>query len=202
MARSARGLVLVVGLLLVAGALLVVPTAAGAQEAPGCFPEDPYSGGEQCPDPPTCSLEQTVVDAGARMRVQAAGFGAGDTLTGVFDGTIVFEEFTADGSLDITFTIPERPPGEYALIVYGEPSGQECDPPLRISAEGTAVLGTQFTRGNPASGTSVGGGSTGGTRVLGRTYARTGVQIALLVLVGVLLVLAGRTVRRAARARS
>lgn len=201
MARSARGLVLVVGLLLVAGALLAVPSSAGAQEGPGCFPEDPYSGGEQCPDPPTCSLEQTVIDAGARMRVHAEGFGAGDTLTGVFDGTVVFEEFTADGSLDVTFTIPERPPGEYALIVSGSPSGQECDPPLRIRPE-TEVLGTQFTRGNPASGTAVGGGSTGGTRVLGRTFARTGVQIALLVLVGVLLVLAGRTVRRAARARS
>ena len=199
---TARGLrLLLAALLLVGGAVLVHPVAAGAQEA-GCFPEDPYGGGQQCPDPPTCSLEQTVVDAGARMRVQASGFGPGDTLTGIFDGTIVFEEFTADGSLDITFVIPARPPGEYALIVNGDPSGQSCDPPLRIQAE-TDVLGTQFNRGNPASGTAVGGGSTtGGTSVLGRTFARTGVQIALLVLLGVLLVLAGRTVRRAARDRS
>jgi hypothetical protein len=176
-------------------------TPAHAQSA-DCPPPDPYSGAQSCPDPPKCTLDPEVVADGRQMHVQASGFGPGDELTGVYDGEVVFKVRTEDGTLDITFDIPERPPGEYALIVSGSPSGQECDPPFRVAAK-TEVQGVTFTRTGGGEGTTASSGSSsssgtsgGGVRVLGRTFARTGADVALLALAGLALVMAGWIIRR------
>lgn len=187
-------------LVVLVGAFASVVPAAAAQTSDDCV-VDPYGGGQQCPpDPPECKLVQEILEPGDRVRVQGSGFVPDQDINGFFDGELVFSLHTDDGSFDVTFDIPERGPGTYNVVIQAE-NGQSCDPPIVIRAK-TEVLGGSFARndGRTASGGSSASG--GGTEVLGRTFAKTGIAVATLVALGLLLVVAGRALRRGARVRS
>ncbi len=168
------------------GGLGVVASAAHADNG-ACLPTDPYTGGQTCYTAPHCTLDFEVVDGGTRIRFVATGFAQGDNLTGTVNGIVVFHVTTTDGNLDLTVPIPDLGPGSYPVAVSGT-SGLECDPPLVIP--GPSVLGTQFTRGDNAT-----------AAVSGTALARTGIDVVLLVLLGVGLVVAGGALRRAAPGR-
>ena len=171
----------------------------------GCV-VDPYSGGEECPDsPPKCSLDQEVIDDGRRVHVRGSGFIPDQDITGLFDGEVVFTLHTDDGTFDVTFDIPARPPGTYNVVIRGS-TGQECDPPVVIADDGTVVLGTTFTRGGAGAtgGSVVARPAVGGRGVNGgglSGLARTGIAVAVLVAVAVVLLVAGGAARVAARRR-
>ena len=212
---------------LMASSLAFVASAlpATAQECQ----EDPYGGGEQCPPPQiTIVLDLEFGPAGTRLRVRAYGFNAGDEVILSFDGVImytgpavpgtgqtalgeqplaaaglnmlrsVFGQADQAGGIDQTITIPNKPPAVYPVCVEG--SGAQACGSFRITP-GTAVLGEQFERDSTTTGGSTASGGSTGTRVLGRTFARTGVAIATLVLLAVILILVGRYLRVAGRRR-
>ena len=188
--------------------------------------EDPYGGGEQCPREITIDIDLDFGPPGTRIRVRAYGFNAGDTVTLTFDGVImyqgpaqpgtgqtalgqaplataglnllrgIFGQADEAGGIDQTITVPNKPPATYPVCVSG--SGAQACAGFRITPV-TDVQGRQFERGDTASGGSTASGGTSGTRVLGRTFARTGVAIATLVLLAVILILVGRYLRVASR---
>lgn len=201
MGMTRRLLVLV---LVLTAAVVVGPAPAGAQ-GDGCV-VDPYSGGQACP-PPECSLEQKAVEGGRQVRVTGRGFVPDTDITGTFDGEVVFTLRTTDGTFDVTFVTPQRPPGTYNVVVR-DSTGQECDPPIVIPGPDTAVLGTSVTRGGAdVAGTNVSRpagnrGSGGGSGPAGLSgLARTGIAVAVLVAVAVVLLVAGGVARAAARRR-
>lgn len=182
--------------LLGALALVLVATSAffsspAAAQAGECLRE-PYSGGDLCPPPPgaECELDQQLVDAGSRIRIQGRGFVPGQTLTGFFDGEKVFEVRTEDGTFDQTFTVPPRRPGRYNVVVRAA-NGQECDPPVTVGG----VRASRFARDEDAAGEQGTRNGRSGS-LLGSPFARTGMTVGLFVLTAVVLIVTGLALRR------
>ena len=225
--RVPRAVWAVFAALVLTSSLAFVASAAPAS-AQTCQ-EDPYGGGEQCPRQITLVIDLEFGPAGTRLRIRAYGFNPGDAVTLTFDGVIVYQgtaqpgtgqtalgqqplataglnmlrsllgQADEAGGIDQTITVPDKPPATYPVCVSG--SGAQACGSFRITAA-TEVLGNQFERGGTtASGGSTASGGTSGTRVLGRTFARTGVAIATLVLLAVILILVGRYLLVASRRR-
>jgi len=106
------------------------------------------------------------------------------------------------GGIDQTITVPNKPPGEYAVCVYG--SGAQGCGTFRI-VPAAQVLGVQITQPSNNS-SAVAPNATGGAVNANRPttstpLARTGMNISLLVLLGVGLLAFGRYLRNAAKTR-
>ena len=94
------------------------------------------------------------------------------------------------GGINETITVPDVRPGLYDVCVQSSGNETACGT-FRVTAK-TVVGGVSFSRG----------GDEGiGTRVLGRVFARTGVGIVTLLLLGVSLVLLGRYILGKTRPR-
>lgn len=215
-----------VALATLAAAVVAVPLGflglpAGAQA--NCPPPDPYSGNQQCPRNITLSLSIDAGPVGARIRIRAHGFRAGDQVTGTFNGVVQFtvaaqpgvgqtampakeplataglaalrnllgQTDNSVGGIDQVMTVPDVALGSYPVCVSG--SGAQACATFRVTAAET-VLGTSVSRG-PASGGS------GGTEVLGQSFARTGIAVLTLLILAVSLIVVGRFLRAASRRR-
>jgi hypothetical protein len=130
----------------------------------------------------------------AQSGFAAAGLGALRSL---------FGQSSEAGGIDETITVPDKPVGTYPVCVSGS-GGQACGE-FRITA--TEVQGVNFTRSGGSGGGTNGGTASGvgtdngGTKVLGRTFARTGIAVTALVLLGVSFILVGRFLRVASKRR-
>jgi hypothetical protein len=111
------------------------------------------------------------------------------------------------GGVDETITVPNKPPAEYAVCVYG--SGAQGCGTFRI-VPATQVLGVQITRNvDPASAAGAAGaatsantnGSVSPKTNGGAALARTGLDVGLLLLLGVGFVVFGRYLRAASKRR-
>lgn len=106
------------------------------------------------------------------------------------------------GGIDQTITVPNKPVGEYAVCVFG--SGAQGCGTFRIVPP-TQVLGVQITRPDQPANASVASSSNGNVTGIRPTtstpLARTGMDIGLLVMLGVGLAAFGRYLRAAAKRR-
>jgi hypothetical protein len=216
--------VLAAAVLASAVALFAPALPASGQQA-NCPPPDPYSGSQQCPNEISLSLSLQFGPAGVSLRIRAFGFNAGDPVTGTFDGVVmftataragvgqtamarptfaaaglgalrsVFGQSNERGGIDETIIVPDKPVGTYPVCVSG--SGAQGCGDFRITP--TEVQGVNFTRNGGGTGGQVATHS--GTRVLGRTFARTGIAVMALVLLGVSFILVGRFLRVASKRR-
>jgi hypothetical protein len=173
-----------VGLLALAGSAAFAPGASGAQTAPAddC---DPIYG---CPTTtpttlnPHCEMSVSEARPGDTVTAKVTGVAPGTELHVSFNGEIVATgEADAEGKASIQFTVPSVDDGQYRVFVTGAGVSAECslDP-------GFAVLG---------SGQGNGGGDDGGS------LAFTGANVAILVAVALVLLIAGRAFLEASRRR-
>jgi hypothetical protein len=95
------------------------------------------------------------------------------------------------GAIDETLAVPDVSPGLYDVCVASDGNETACGT-FRVTAK-PSVLGVQFSRGTS--------GGSGGVQVLGRTFARTGINVAILAFAGVSLILLGRSLRAGSRRR-
>lgn len=107
------------------------------------------------------------------------------------------------GGIDQTITVPNKPPAEYAVCVYG--SGAQGCGTFRI-VPAAQVLGVQITQPDNGNSSAVAPASTSGGVNANRPttstpLARTGMDIGLLVMLGVGLLVLGRSLRTAAKNR-
>ena len=133
------------------------------------------------------------VALGGQPSFAAAGLGAIRSLFAQADDGL--------GGVDQTITVPNLPPATYPVCVSG--SGAQACGEFRITP-GTAVLGSSTSRdsdGSTINGTASGGTTSSGTKVLGQSFARTGIAVATLLLLAVSLIVAGRYLRVASRRR-
>jgi hypothetical protein len=93
----------------------------------------------------------------------------------------------AVGGIEETIKVPDVSPGMYDVCVSSRETETVCAA-FRVT-ERASVAGVSFSRGDD------------GVRVLGRTFARTGASIALLVALAVGFLLLGRSLRAAGRRR-
>lgn len=158
----------------------LAPTPAGAQQ-------DPYGNTTTTTVPdrgvsPTCSSELTVGSSGdpgeARVEHVASG-GTVRLLIGGAEAGRATAPSAAEAStttIEIPFTIPDLPPGQHTVVAVGVDFTLTCDP------DGLEVLGATEVRDRGL-------------------LPRTGISLALLVVVAVVLLIVGLRVREAARRR-
>jgi hypothetical protein len=213
---------------LFAGVLSAPP--ANAQTVT-CTPPDPYTHQQQCTLQINLHLSITFGPAGITIRITAFGFLAGDPVTGTFDGVQVFTATARAGvgqvaaaanpaaalaplfrshiahqvtptlgGIDQSFAVPNKPPGEYAVCVFG--SGAQGCGTFRI-VPAAQVLGVQITRPDqPANAAPASNGNVSGVRpTTSSPLARTGMNVGLLVMLGVGLLAVGRYLRAVAKRR-
>ena len=183
--RSRRASILVLAALLVVGlSLSQIPAAAHvAGDGPYGSTTTTVGGG---PDP-SCRLRETTASPGgtATARVHAAPRGSDVEIR--FDGAVVAEE-TATGpgtsqqvNVDIEFAVPsDAPEGDHAVTAVG--------------ADFTVSCGTLTTSGQVLGASE--------EREQGGSLPKTGVYVALLLVVGFVLVLVGRVLLAASRRRT
>lgn len=158
-------------------------------------------------DPVTGTFDGVVVfTATARAGVGETAMPAESGFAAAGLGALrsLFGQSSEAGGIDETITVPDKPAGTYPVCVSGS-GGQACGQ-FRITA--TEVGGVNFTRSGDSSGGTNSGGTAsgvgtndGGTKVLGRTFARTGIAVTALVLLGVSFMLVGRFLRVASKRR-
>lgn len=101
------------------------------------------------------------------------------------NGTIGLTSADKAGCVDTFVTVPDRPPGAYQLCAVPAGAQTVCSV-IRI-----------------ASATSPASGGTGGTKVLGEGFARTGLELLPFLVIAVLAIVFGRAlVRRSGAARN
>ena len=198
-------------------------------DPPGCDqgPPDPYTGGNpNCSNRqrPDLNLSLDFGPPGSDLRVQASGFEPLSTVAITFGGQVVRTataqpqggataagtsrlavlrpdrllaavgliraQSASNGAIDETIQVPDVRPGLYDVCVSSEETETACGT-FRVTAK-TSVAGVTFSRG---------GDGDDGVRVLGRTFARTGFGITLLLILGVGFLLVGRSLRAASRRR-
>jgi hypothetical protein len=91
-----------------------------------------------------------------------------------------------NSSVDLVFSVPDVDAGTYDVCASSPNVDTACAP-----FDVVEVLGARFSRGE--------GGN--GVRVLGRTFARTGIDVAILAILGVSLIVAGRSLRAGSKRR-
>lgn len=195
MSGRGRRRALLLATLLVGTATLVPSAAAHAQEGPygSTTTEAPPE-----PNEVTCSLDITTGEAGSPGTAQVFSVQAGVTVRLLFDGAEVgsAEALGAPGTssnVTIGFTVPEVDPGSYVVAAVGPSFAAECDGSLEVGA----VAGENIVRpGTDPSGNVAGSGS-------GRVgpLPRTGVYIALLVVIALAALILGRILLAASRRR-
>lgn len=157
----------------------------------GCPPTSPP------PRPtPTCTISAKAGLPGETVTGTVTWIPEGTTAYLALDG-VVQSQGNADGSLGggygsatLTFRIPsDMQPGKHNVVLFG--AGFSCDPTFgggfQVLAGG--VLGAETSR-------SAGGGAVGGA-----SLARTGIEVALLLAIGLALVVVGANLVRDARRR-
>jgi len=176
-----------VAFLVVAAVLLAAPPAS-AQD------DDPYGGTTTTEAPqivPACELGVTVGAPGVEALVTLTSVPSGATVRILLDGDEVArdtaplqsESGAATATMEIPFTVPELAPDTYTVTAVGADFTVVCEP------QGTfGVLDADEQR-LPG----VFGGVTG--------LPRTGIYVALLVVIALVLIVAGRTLLGASRRR-
>lgn len=174
MARRVRARIvsrLLAGTLFVLGAGAIGPTAANA----GPYPPT------QCA---TLSVSTTTPYAGETMTVSGTGFTPGEQVTLELHSTardVGTATVQADGSFTTQITIPKDVSGRHLLsVVGGDPACTVA--PIALDIQASAALGEQL-------GPNGGGGG----------LSSTGVQIALLLALAALALVAGIALTRAGR---
>jgi len=109
---------------------------------------------------------------------------ANATGAAVLFGGVALPAGRATTTVEIDFVVPERPPGEYLVSAVGDTFTRECGP-------GNGGMFSVLAASAGRKGPDGGGGS----------LARTGVYIGLLVVLGLVLLLAGRALVEPARRR-
>jgi hypothetical protein len=189
----------VFGLVLLPG----VSLPAGAQTpdeecdpAYGCDPEEPTAVG-----PVSCSTGATVVAPGETVEVDVTGAPEGSQVDATYDGTVVASGVAdSNGSAKLSFTVPPTSgPGSHSLFVQGAGFSSSCG-----TVEGANVQGVQVTQpgasvagsGSVSAGSGSGGGSGGGG-----SLARTGLEVAFWLAIGLVLIVVGSRLVSMARRR-
>lgn len=187
-------LAVVLGTLLVALGSLASPAGAAGRspaaiEQTSCDPAYGCPPGTPPPPPsPACALSVDSAAPGTAVTASVTNAGGGASVRVTFDGVEVGSAVTAnDGSASIRWQVPQAPNGPHQVFAVGGDFNVQCGPFTVFG--GVQVAGESFTRGT----------GTGGTGVLGGSLARTGLQIALLVAVAVVLILLGWQLARLAR---
>jgi hypothetical protein len=135
------------------------------------------------PIDPRCSLSSYAAVPGETVVAHLEHVPDGTSATLTFDGTVVgsgtatAKNGETSGSLDISFVVPDGPPDPHHVVFSG--AGFQC------VASSDFVLGLSITRRPGSSG----------------PLTRTGVDVGILVAIGLALVLAGLQFRRVARRR-
>ena len=177
----------VVSTILVAAAALT-STPAGAQECqPGVY-GCPTTTSTTAPGSTGTTIELDVDEgeSGTVVRARACGYSEGADVRLDFGGGEVGAGLAGtDGCVTITFTVPEVSPGPYDVCATSPGRPAAC-----AEFTVTGVLGA----GQEAGGEDGRGSGAG-------ALARTGAAIGVLALLGLLLVLGGRTLRQAGRDR-
>lgn len=181
---------LTLALLTTAPAAASTRTARGTSCDPayGCSPPPPTGGLT-----PTCTVSATAAHRGDLVSATLTNVPVGIHVRLLFDGQQVAEGDTVatgtTGSITLTFAVPANASaGSHTLVFAG--AGVQCDP-LGTAGFGVQVEGEQI----------LARGDTGGSGNSGGSLARTGVQIALLLAVAIVLFLLGSAAVRAARRR-
>lgn len=173
MARRVRARIvgrLLAGTLLALGAVAIGPTAANA----GPYPPS------QCA---ALSVSTTTPYAGETMTVSGTGYTAGEQVTVELHSTardVGTATVRADGSFTTQITIPKDMSGRHLLSVAGGDPACTVGP-ITLDIQASAALGEQI-------GPNGGGG-----------LSSTGVQIALLLALAALALVAGIALTRAGR---
>jgi hypothetical protein len=181
-----------IGVAVLAVMVLVGGGAAWAQQ-------DPYSGGTAvngaacAPRHPSVTVDRTHgLFVGDPLVATMHDYTPGTAINVTFDG-LPFGSGTADasGTSEVHGAVPDLPPGDYFICAEAAGCDAACvDPGLVVLGRrpGARVLGVQFQR-------DAGGSS-------GSALARTGIDIALLLLLALGLILTGLWLRRRRRAVS
>ena len=177
--------------ILLVGVAVVATLATGAGVATAAPRQQQVcdENGENCHPPAEgdiharCSLSNTDVTAGETVVGHIEGVPDGAQVTVTFEGTPVGQGTASaqagqsSASADIPFSVPsDAKPGQNTVTFSG--AGFTCS----VSVQVTAVLGENVTSG-------------------GGPLARTGVQIAVLVAVALVLLVVGAQLRAASRNR-
>lgn len=169
-------------------ALVHAPPATAAQCDPvyGCTPTTP------APPPPTvCRLDTDAVVAGQIVNAFVSEAPANAVIEITFDGTVVGTgQASPAGEATIAFTVPAGiQPGEHAVFAVGAGFSADC---------GT-VDSVEVLSGGGSNPDVEGGGAARSSG--GRSLARTGIEIGLLLAIALVLLLAGDRLVRMARRR-
>jgi hypothetical protein len=191
--RVATGVLLATTALPVLAAAAVAGTSTPSAPAQVC--DDVYG----CPTipteaggVPTCSQAGGIVVGGEVRPATVDGVPAGSQVQITLDGNVAGTgNADADGHATVQFTIPsDIGSGEHPVFAVGAGFSVDCG-----TVTGPAVLGeTATTSAVSGNGTANGGSGSGSgsTSVGAGSLARTGVEIALLVAIGVALILVGQ----------
>lgn len=180
-------------------ALAVIVIASGGSQASA--QEDPYGSTTTTAPPQTvetrCQLRTTRAQPGDTAEVRVTQAPRGQFVRVLFDGEEVARK-QATGranqkhvNVDISYVVPQRPPGSYRVAAVGDTFTAECG---RGNVGEVEVLGAQQTRSTGSNDEPRGG--------FGRSFLpRTGLGIALTLVIAVMLVGAGRALVKEARRR-
>ncbi|SHG29430.1 hypothetical protein SAMN05443575_1942 [Jatrophihabitans endophyticus] len=171
MSKITRIVVALTGLALLALGL-AVPSAAA-----------PYTPGDE-----TAAVSTTNPEPGGSLTVSASGFGANDLVTIDLHSRVYrlgTARTNANGDLSATVTLPEGVTGSHEIVMTDTVTGQVVS---------TAITISDSTAGSTDSGSASGGssGSSGGTAATGVAVASIGGVGVLLFLGGALLLVMGR----------
>jgi hypothetical protein len=170
----------------------VVVAVLGVLALPAGAQDDPYgstttTAGAVAGAQVTCDLTITEGQAGAGVTATVAGVSSGTTVRVLFGGIEVGRAATpvqgqSGTALAIPFVIPEVSPGEYLVTAVGPDFTTTCATDVGV----VSVLGATVTRGAQR-----GGGA----------LPRTGIYVALFLVIALVLLLVGRALLESSRRR-